>query len=68
MLFITSTAVETPWEPYALSYYERMLRAARRATSLRHSIVEHGADADYILFVGSPADGTVAITPPLRAD
>jgi hypothetical protein len=52
-VFITSTAVETPWEPYALSNYERMLRAARRATSLRHSLVANSADADYILFVGS---------------
>ena len=52
-IFITSTAVKTRWEPYALSNYERMVRAAKRSTSSRHSIAPNSAEADCILFVGS---------------
>lgn len=52
-IFITSTAVRTQWELYALSNYERMLRAAQRSTSSRHWLAPNAAEADCILFVGS---------------
>lgn len=52
-LFITSTAVKTQWEPYALSNYERIMRAAQCSTSSRHAIAPNGTEADFILFVGS---------------
>jgi hypothetical protein len=52
-IFITTTAIKTKWEPYALSNYERISRAARRSKSQRHSIATDVFDADYILFIGS---------------
>ncbi|HUS96217.1 MAG TPA: exostosin family protein [Hyphomicrobiaceae bacterium] len=52
-IFITSTAVRTQWEPYALSNYERMMRATQCSTSSRHLIAPNAAEADCIVFVGS---------------
>src|SRR5262249_48427257 len=44
---------KTKWDPYALSNYERIVRAAKRSISLGHSIASNSAEADCILFVGS---------------
>ncbi len=52
-IFITTTAVNTRWDPYAQSNYERLLRAAKNSPSSRHSVALSPTEADCILFVGS---------------
>lgn len=52
-LHLTTTAVDTRWDPYATSNFERLQRAARQTRDPRHSLAGDAAGADVILFVGS---------------
>lgn len=54
-IFVTSTAVETQWDPYALSNCRRVIRAAEQDVVGRHVLVGDADSADVILFVGSRA-------------
>jgi len=51
-ILVTSTAVNTPSMPYALSDYRRVLRAAECDAVGAHSLVSDPDDADFLLFVG----------------
>lgn len=52
-LYLATTAVDTRWDPYATSNFERLQRAARLARGSRHALASDPAQADAILFVGS---------------
>jgi hypothetical protein len=50
---LTTTAVKTEWSPYALSNYNRVLRAAQSDSIRQHSLTEFASEADCVLFVES---------------
>jgi hypothetical protein len=50
-VFVTTTAENTKWSPYARCNYERVLKAARHDSLGIHSLAADPADADMILFV-----------------
>jgi hypothetical protein len=52
-IFVTTTAQNTRWDPYARSNYDRITRAAQVYSGSDHSIANSPSDADCILFVGS---------------
>ena len=49
--FITTTARDTPWYPWAHANYVRVLRAAESTFSTKYNIAEHPKNADIIVFV-----------------
>jgi hypothetical protein len=52
-IFITTTAKNTRWDPYARSNYDRIIRAAEAYSGRDHSIAISPSEADSIVFVGS---------------
>jgi hypothetical protein len=50
-IFITTTARDTPWHPWAHSNYLRVMRSAQLGHAGPHSLADHPTQADIVLFV-----------------
>ncbi len=50
-IFITTTARDTPWYPWAHSNYLRVMRSAQLSANGPHTLANHPAAADVVLFV-----------------
>jgi hypothetical protein len=51
LIYLTTTAEESDWNPYALANFERILNSS--TSSRQHAIADSATKADLILFVGS---------------
>jgi hypothetical protein len=50
-LFLTTTARDTPWYPWAHSNYVRLMKSAERSPAGEHTLADHPNGADIVLFV-----------------
>ncbi len=67
--FITTTARDTPWYPWAHSNYLRIYKAAENSEGTKYTLANHPREADIILFVeaGRPFQSDILISPIYRA-
>jgi len=49
--FITTTARDTPWNPYSHANYLRVIKAAEIGDKNKYEIADHPKDADIVIFV-----------------
>lgn len=67
--FITTTACDTPWYPWAHSNFLRVLHAANISMGDGNSMADHPRDADIIMFVeaGYTFQSDITLSPLYRA-
>ena len=53
LIYLTTTAEESSWNPYALANFNRVLKSSKHSVECRHLITSSPNEADIILFIGS---------------
>jgi Exostosin family len=53
LIYLTTTAESSDWNPYALANFDRILKSSKCSIARRHALTTSPTEADIILFVGS---------------